>query len=69
MLITELCTCSLNLVIVRTAIPYGPYVNYAGMFHGLLSSALVYSFPEAAVIPFIAVAACYGYLKQPMKAV
>ncbi|OSD01666.1 hypothetical protein PYCCODRAFT_1368911 [Trametes coccinea BRFM310] len=41
----------LNLVIVRTALPYGPYVNYH------------------AVVPFIAVAACYGYLKQPMKAV
>ncbi|KAI0781092.1 hypothetical protein BD413DRAFT_20648 [Trametes elegans] len=41
----------LNLVIVRTALPYGPYVNYLS------------------VIPFIAVAACYGYLKQPMKAV
>ncbi|KAI8998784.1 hypothetical protein BD414DRAFT_133694 [Trametes punicea] len=41
----------LNLVVVRTALPYGPYVNYL------------------AVIPFIAVAACYGYLKQPMKAV
>ncbi|KAI0721618.1 hypothetical protein C8T65DRAFT_201291 [Cerioporus squamosus] len=40
----------LNLVIVRTALPYGPYINYT------------------ALIPFIAVAACYGHLKQPMKA-
>ncbi len=24
-------TYSLNLVIVRTALPYGPYVNYLGM--------------------------------------
>ncbi|EJF65716.1 hypothetical protein BD309DRAFT_944311 [Dichomitus squalens] len=40
----------LNLVIIRTALPYGPYINYL------------------AVIPFIAVAACYGHLHQPMKA-
>ncbi|KAI0709040.1 hypothetical protein C8Q76DRAFT_799072 [Earliella scabrosa] len=40
----------LNLVIIRTALPYGPYINYLAM------------------IPFIAVAACYGHLKQTMKA-
>ena len=24
--------CSLNLVIVRTALPYGPYINYLGEY-------------------------------------
>ncbi|KAJ3556532.1 hypothetical protein NM688_g1975 [Phlebia brevispora] len=40
----------LNLVIVRSAMVYGPYVDYG------------------VVMGFIAVAAVYGYIKQPMKA-
>ncbi|PSR71146.1 hypothetical protein PHLCEN_2v12992 [Hermanssonia centrifuga] len=40
----------LNLVILRTAMVYGPYVHYG------------------VVMGFLAVAAVYGYIKQPMKA-
>ncbi|KAI0811244.1 hypothetical protein BC629DRAFT_1732276 [Irpex lacteus] len=40
----------LNLVILRTALIYGPYVNYG------------------IVVSFLAVAATYGYVKEPMKA-
>ena len=63
--------CSLNLVIVRTALPYGPYVNYLGTIARLHTFAdhLLTLVPFClAMIPFIAVAACYGHLKQPMKA-
>lgn len=59
---------SLNLVVVRTVLPYGPYINYLGMIPPLSCSALHSCHATlSAAIPFIAVAACYGYLKQTMK--
>ena len=63
--------CSLNLAIVRTALPYGPYVNYLGTIahlHTIADYPLKLAIFYLAMIPFIAVAACYGHLKQPMKA-
>jgi len=39
----------LNLVIVRSAFVYGPYVNFGP------------------TLPFIAVSACYGFSKEPLK--
>ncbi|KAL4250390.1 hypothetical protein ABKN59_003342 [Abortiporus biennis] len=44
------CIPGLNLVILRTALVYGPYVDYGNLMN------------------FIVVAAVYGFMKQPMKA-
>lgn len=58
---------SLNLVILRTSMVYGPYVDYGSTSESSYR-VTYYLIHFTVVMVFMAVAATYGYSKQPMKA-
>lgn len=58
---------SLNLVILRTAMVYGPYVDGGSESLFCTLYQLVTYVPILDIIRLIAVAATYGYLHKPMK--
>lgn len=57
---------SLNLVILRPGLVYGPYVEY-GVRECLSQSVCAFVIENLVVPSTLTVAAVYGYLKKPMK--